>query len=292
MNPEDVSEKLSAALAGRLALQMSVSSLPVVEEWMDTGLTRWLDSVPLPMEMPDGSAPALVVSLGADGNLVKWSSSGRPEGIIPKLSDYLRRAGAVPGDFAKVDQAGQALEPAEVGSWIEIRPGSLETGWFFEDRMAIARVRDLLGEGAWMGELGSDTCVRVARGVGAKAAVEVTIPLAGADAGARSAAAQDVFRRFGFALDDVTSAGAGDPVAVAVRARGGAVESARLVLDRPSGQAAQVLASLVGVALVPAVGAVERAIASGGPVEAGVEKTAAGAQVIVSFVAGSGTTAN
>ena len=35
-----VNDRLSAALAGRLALQMSLSSLELVEEWMDTPMTR------------------------------------------------------------------------------------------------------------------------------------------------------------------------------------------------------------------------------------------------------------
>lgn len=149
MDSMDVSEILSAALAAKLAMQMSVSSLPVIEEWMDTPLTRWLDSVPLPMEMPGGESPPMVVSLGCDARLVRWSSGGLPEGMIPKLVEYLKRAGAVPGDFQKVDETGQALEPREVGSWIEVRPGVLSSGWFFEDReMPLGRLRALLGEGS------------------------------------------------------------------------------------------------------------------------------------------------
>ena len=149
MDPMDVSEVLSQSLATKLAMQMSVSSLPVIEEWMDTPLTRWLDSVPLPMEMPDGESPPMVVSIGSDARLVRWSAAGAPEGMIPKLVEYLKRAGAVPGDFQRVDESGQALEPRAVGSWIEVRPGSVATGWCFEDRaMPLGRLRSLLGEGS------------------------------------------------------------------------------------------------------------------------------------------------
>lgn len=288
LSPDDVSERLSAALAGRLALQMSVSSLEVVEEWMDTPLTRWLDSVPLPMEMPDGLSPSLVVALGTDGRLVRWSSGGAPEGIIPKMTDYLRRAGALPDDFKRVDEAGQALEPGEVGSWIEVRPGAVATGWYFEDRMATARVRELMREGDWMETLGS-TCLRVARSVGANPSVDVVVELMGDDRASRLASAAVVFARLGFSLDPANvGEGLGDALAVGVRARGGAVEAMRLIAVRPSGQGVAALCTAVSAALVPAITAVERSIAASGTAMVELERSAGGAAVVVSYIAGGG----
>jgi hypothetical protein len=282
----DVSEKLSAALAAKLAMQMSVSSLPVIEEWMDTPLTRWLDSVPLPMEMPGGESPDLLVSLGSDARLVRWSAGGLPEGIIPKLTDYLRRAGAIPGDFHKVDQAGQALEPREVGSWIEVRPGLVATGWFFEDRMPIGRLRELLGEGDWMDQLAVESCVRIARGIAANPAIDVTVELAGDDP---VAAAGALFSRFGFTLDQAAARSAlGSKLSVGVRARAGAVEAVRLSGAVPGGQAVAGLCAALGVELVPAIDMVERSIAAREAVMVDLEQTEAGSAVVVSFIAGSG----
>ncbi len=288
MDPMDVSEILSAALAARLAMQMSVSSLPVIEEWMDTPLTRWLDSVPLPMEMPGGESPPMVVSLGSDARLVRWSAGGLPEGMIPKLVDYLRRAGAVPGDFQRVDETGQALEPREVGSWIEVRPGTIATGWFFEDSaLPLARLRQLLGEGEWMEALGSDTCIRVARGIAADPAIDVTVGL-GEERGARLGRAADLFRRFGFTLDQAAAAVLGDDLTASVRARRGAVEAVRLSGALPGGQAVAAACSAAGVTLSPAINMVERSIAAREAIMVDLEAAAGGSSVIVSFVAGSG----
>jgi len=288
VEPMDVSELLSAALAAKLAMQMSVSSLPVIEEWMDTPLTRWLDSVPLPMEMPGGETPPMIVSLGSDARLVRWSSGGLPEGMIPKLVDYLRRAGAVPGDFQRIDETGQALEPREVGSWIEVRPGTITTGWYFEDSaMPLGRVRALLGEGEWMEELGSETCLRVARGIAADPAIDVTLEL-GADRGARLARAGDLFRRFGFAFDPAVAAALGDDLTAGVRARRGAVEAVRLSGALPGGQAAAAACSAAGLLLSPAVNMVERSIAAREVIAVDLEAAAGGSSVMISFIAGSG----
>ncbi|HEU5057633.1 MAG TPA: hypothetical protein VFU21_13960 [Kofleriaceae bacterium] len=288
MDPIDVSEVLSQALAAKLAMQMSVSSLPVIEEWMDTPLTRWLDSVPLPMEMPDGDSPPMVVSIGSDARLVRWSAAGAPEGMIPKLVEYLKRAGAVPDDFQRVDEAGQALEPREVGSWIEVRPGSIATGWLFQDRaMPLGRLRALLGEGEWMEDLGAESCIRVARGIAVAPAVEVTVEL-GSDRAACLARAGELFRRFGFAFDPATAAALGDELTAGVRARRGVVEAVRLSGALPGGQALAATCSAAGVDLSPAVNMVERSIAAREVIEVDVEAAAGGASVVVSFVAGSG----
>jgi hypothetical protein len=284
----DVSEILSAALAAKLAMQMSVSSLPVIEEWMDTPLTRWLDSVPLPMEMPGGESPPMVVSLGCDARLVRWSSGGLPEGMIPKLVEYLKRAGAVPGDFQKVDETGQALEPREVGSWIEVRPGVISTGWFFEDReMPLGRLRALLGEGEWMEELGVESCIRVARGIAANPAIDVMVEL-GADRAARVARAGELFRKFGFSLDPAVAAALGEDLTAGVRARDGAVEAVRLSGSLPGGQAIAAACSAAGLALSPAINMVERSIAAREAIAVDLEAAAGGSTVTVSFVAGSG----
>jgi hypothetical protein len=283
-----VSELLSAALAAKLAMQMSVSSLPVIEEWMDTPLTRWLDSVPLPMEMPGGETPPMIVSLGSDARLVRWSSGGLPEGMIPKLVDYLRRAGAIPGDFQRIDETGQALEPREVGSWIEVRPGTITTGWYFEDRaMPLGRVRALLGEGEWMEQLGCESCLRVARGIAAEPAIDVTFELGG-DRDARLARAGELFRRFGFAFDPAAAAALGDDLTAGVRARRGAVEAVRLSGALPGGQAAAAACSAAGLLLSPAVNMVERSIAAREVIAVDLEAAAGGSSVTISFIAGSG----
>ena len=289
----DVSDKLSEALAGRLALQMSVSSLEVIEEWMDTPLTRWLDSIPLPMEMPDGSSPPVMVLLGSDARRVRWSAGGAPEGFIPKLVDYLRRAGAHPGDFGQIDGAGQALEPAAVGTWIEVRPGAVETGWSFEDRMPVGRLRELLGEGDWMESVGAE-CVRVVRGIGAGPATELAVQVAGDDRAARQAAAVAAMERLGAPIDPAAIAPLGGDLFLAVRARGGVIDSVRLGGVRPDAGAAGAVCAALGLTMAPPIESVARAIGAGEPVLVELEREVPGnaATVHVGLLAGTIGAAN
>jgi hypothetical protein len=277
-----VNDRLAAALDQRLRLQISVSSVPIVEEWMDTPLTRWFDSVPLPPEMPDGEAPELVVSLGSDARLLRWRAGGAPAGVVPRLVDYLRRAGALPSDFRRLDELGQALEPAVVGSWIEVRPGAVATGWFVSDRMALARAREILGE-TWLEPIGDGVCLEIRRSVGADPITWVVIELAGAESEKRGAAG-DVLARLGLAFDHHAAASLGGELALGLRARRGRVVSSCLVASRPSAGAEQVCAAM-GMELSPAVGAVERAIGAGELVHVEVERSADGAAVVLEYVA-------
>jgi hypothetical protein len=188
-----------------------------------------------------------------------------------------------------VDETGQALEPGEVGSWIEVRPGTLTTGWFFSDRgMPIARLRELLGEGPWMEELGADRCIRVARGIATDPAIDVTVELEG-DRAARLARAGELFQRFGFALDQGAAAALGGDLSACVRARRGTVEAVRLAGALPGGQAMAAACSAAGVALSPAIDIVERSIAAREAIQVELEAAAGGSSVIVSFEAGSGS---
>ena len=283
-----VSDRLSEALAGRLALQMSVSSLPMVEEWMDAPLSRWLDSVPLPLEMPGGEGPPLIVAVGSDAQLLRWRAGGSAAGVVPKMVEYLRRAGALPADFSKVDGIGQALEPAVVGSWIEARPGVVATGWFVADRMDLNQLRGLLGEGDWMNGLSAagGPCLEVGRSIGDGAMTGMLVQLAG-DAAGKVAAAAEVFAGYGFAFDGGPAARFGDrELAIGVRARQGAVVSVRLVVERPGPGAAVEACTGVGLELAPAVTQVERSIGAGELIQLEIERSAAGPSVVVEYMAG------
>ena len=47
---------LQRALSVRLNLQIGLSQLAIVEEWMDIHLDRWLEHLPMPPDMPDAQA--------------------------------------------------------------------------------------------------------------------------------------------------------------------------------------------------------------------------------------------
>src|SRR5262245_66332108 len=55
---------LQRALSIRLNLQISLSQMPIVEEWMDIHLDRWLEHNPMPPDMPDGEGVSYLAMPG------------------------------------------------------------------------------------------------------------------------------------------------------------------------------------------------------------------------------------
>ncbi|MBT8493894.1 MAG: hypothetical protein KJO07_12650 [Deltaproteobacteria bacterium] len=169
MKPQD---KLTQALTQRLGMQISLSSLPVVEEWMDAKLNRWLESIPLPMEMPSGDAH-ITVAVAADMQELEWSAFGTPSGFIPKLAKYLDKSGAQKSDLDRINALGESFEPGYVGSWIRVVPGETSTGWQFEHDFEISALREHFGDGegpdavaAWLESSALGRCLNISSTLG------------------------------------------------------------------------------------------------------------------------------
>ena len=143
-------EELAQALSARLSMQIAVSSLPVVEEWMDSDMSRWLESIPMPLEMPSGDIAEFHVWVGSDLSRLWWNSHGDPGGYVAKLANYLSKSGARRGDIDLINSVGETFEPHEVGSWIHAEAGKLSTGWEFEHAFDIAALKGVLGESSGM----------------------------------------------------------------------------------------------------------------------------------------------
>src|SRR5262245_24859057 len=111
---------LSSALATRLKMQLALTGLTAVPESMDEDLDKWLESVPLPPDFPDGLDAELGVSLSADLRMITWRAAGHPSGYIPKLAKYFSDVGVSPPDIGKINDAGEGLRPNKIGSWIRI----------------------------------------------------------------------------------------------------------------------------------------------------------------------------
>jgi hypothetical protein len=136
---------LNRALQTRLALQISLSSLPTVEEWMDIHLDRWLEHVPMPPEMPAGHVASYLCGIGTDLQRVWWGSWGDPRGFVPKMADYFKLCNMAKSDEAILDQIGLTFEPQLVGSWVAVWGGKVVTGWHFWDPHEFARLEPLFG---------------------------------------------------------------------------------------------------------------------------------------------------
>jgi hypothetical protein len=164
-----IDSALSDALTRRLNLQISVSKLPVVEEWMDTKLGRWLDSIPLPPELA-GPPVQFLATVATDLSRVRWSAAADPSGVIPKLAAYLSQSKVSEEEIELINEIGGRLEPEMVGSWVEVRDGDVFTGWQMLDREDVAEVLGLIGDpgelAARIAAAGLTRCTRIARQVG------------------------------------------------------------------------------------------------------------------------------
>lgn len=137
---------LSRALSIRLNLQISLSSLPFVEEWMDVHLNRWMESVPLPPEMPMGHTASFSVLLASDLSRMAWRAHGHPTGFIPKMTKYFESCRMTNQDVVLLDHMGNTLEPRLVGSWVSVIGEQIETGWQFSDAHPFATIEPLFAD--------------------------------------------------------------------------------------------------------------------------------------------------
>jgi hypothetical protein len=131
---------LQRALSIRLNLQISLSQLPIVEEWMDIHLDRWLEHNPVPPE--DVSFLAM---LGSDLRRMWWGAWGAPAAFVPRMADYFKLCMMAKSDAALLDQVGEVLEPRLVGSWIGVWGGKVTTGWHFMDPQPWSKVEAMFG---------------------------------------------------------------------------------------------------------------------------------------------------
>ncbi len=227
---------LSVALATRLGLQISLSSLAIVEEWMDPKLDRWLESVPMPPEVPRGGRVRFVVAVGSDLGRLRWAAFGHPGGFIPKLADYLSKCGVSTQEVALINALGERFDPREVGSFIEVVPGTVRTGWQFLDTLPMHEVASLAGDdasalAAWCAGRGIERCVRLSRCISDRAYLETEVELSAGSAAELAATAADAFATFGLGpIGDVahTLASAEPTLSLIVRSSGGAVTRASL----------------------------------------------------------------
>jgi len=193
-------QDLQRALSLRISMQIAVSSIPAVEESMDIDLDRFLDSVPLPPEVPSGTAIDIEVTVGSDLQRMRWSAFGHPAGFIPKMADYLNRCGVQPVDIALINGMGDALQPSLVGHWVAIEDGAVRTGWQFREQRALAELQPFLGSEfavakmmAWAVRRDVDFYRGFARSIGKEPSSRVEVPLPGATAAEQLELARSAF---------------------------------------------------------------------------------------------------
>ncbi|HVK75044.1 MAG TPA: hypothetical protein VM734_17065 [Kofleriaceae bacterium] len=188
----------------RLNLQITLSNLPIVEEWMDIHLDRWLEHVPTPPEMPSGHAVSYLAMLGADLKRMWWGAWGDPAGLVPKLADYLKLCNIAKSDAAILDQMGEKLEPRLVGSWVGVWGGRVSTGWHFLDPQPWTKLEPLFGTHEakfllknWLHDAGVDRVERFTQAIGEGSFSEIEVRMPGATVDEQVGALVTGFAHFG-----------------------------------------------------------------------------------------------
>jgi hypothetical protein len=226
---------LQKALSVRLNLQISLSKLPIIEEWMDIHLDRWLEHIPTPTDMPDGEGVNYLAMLGTDLRRLWWGAWGDPRGFVPKLADYFKLCNIARSDAALLDQIGESLEPRLVGPWIGVWGGKVITGWHFWDPQPWPKIESMFGTHdakyrlkKWVEDHGIERIERFTQSIGDGAFSELELAVPGATVEAQVAALSDAFVQFTGApladpLVDRLRAVTAPQFALALRIRGGAI---------------------------------------------------------------------
>jgi hypothetical protein len=228
-------QALQRALSVRLNLQISLSQLPIVEEWMDIHLDRWLEHNPMPPDMPDGQGLSYLAMIGSDLRRLWWGAWGDPRGFVPKMADYFKLCNIAKSDATLLDRIGEALEPKLVGSWIGVWGNKVTTGWHFWDPQPWPKVEAMFGTHdakyrlkKLVEDLRVERIERFTQSIGDNAYSEIELAMPGSTADAQVAALSGAFTHFtGAPLDAAVierlRAITQPQFALAVRIRGGAV---------------------------------------------------------------------
>ncbi|HEY0192676.1 MAG TPA: hypothetical protein VGC42_16265 [Kofleriaceae bacterium] len=194
---------LQRALSVRLNLQIGLSQLPFVEEWMDIHLDRWLEHLPMPTDMPNAQAVSYLAMLGSDLGRVWWGAWGDPGGFVPKMADYFKLCNIAKSDAALLDQIGEHLEPKLVGSWIGVWGGKVTTGWHFWGSQPWDKVESMFGTHEakyqikkWVEDHGVERIERFSQSIGDAPFSEIELAMPGADVDAQVDALSAAFATF------------------------------------------------------------------------------------------------
>lgn len=222
------SESPNDLRALRARIRNALPTLPGSE-----ALLHWLDGLPLPTG-PAAEDLRLEVSVSADVQRVTLSATAPAAYLVTRTARFLAEADVSDKEMAFFASAFQELEPARLGSWIEIGPLGIDGGWLMPGPMLLDAARAFVPAGEpqeqlleWTRKHDITTCLLIKRSVGDHAPyTELVLPLPGGDVRSQLSLAQQGFEAMGaLGLPEAVSR------AVARHSRGAMSLSAWLVPD-------------------------------------------------------------
>jgi len=92
----------------------------------------WAESIPQRTELEEGGEIVFEVSASADLEKLSWRSSGPQHIFIQKMVDFFWNVGAPEEEIERLNEVGSEVNPAIIGSWIDMSSkGGMDGGWFF-----------------------------------------------------------------------------------------------------------------------------------------------------------------
>ncbi len=109
-------EELPLAQAGQ------AKSFQILQEWLQAVPVGAYDEQ-LPLEYK--------VSLTADLQQLTWWAAGLPGQLIGPMAAYFSQIGVSTSELERIRSLGEEIQPARLGSWMQMTPDSLDGGWYF-----------------------------------------------------------------------------------------------------------------------------------------------------------------
>ncbi len=215
-------------------------ALEVVEHWLD-------------LQPPNGGH--MVASTSGDLTRITLYSAGPPEEYAPVVGGFLAEGGANEAELTMLASAGEGLEAAQVGSWIELSKDGLDAGWYFPVNMTFHKARRFAPDnpvsaalGEWARRCGVQDCAQLRRSVDPdQAAAELTVVIPGDDPSHELALVQQGFKSvgapwFGPKVDRVIRAMGSLELLVVVAIGAVGLNAAGVLVPEPSEELLDVLA--------------------------------------------------
>lgn len=176
----------------------------VVEFWQ-----IWSESFP----PADGLSPSMAIEFEVSCSLsmekLKWRTCGPQNMFIQRMVDFFFDVGASENEIDRLNNIGALIEPAKIGSWIEMSDKQgMDGGWYFPVDMPIDKAIQASDSGEavekvkeWIGKHKIESCFAVGRDMGAmpprQTSMKINLPGPFAQ---QMESAIDAFQMFGFPM--------------------------------------------------------------------------------------------
>lgn len=206
--------RIEQAVTDRMRPLLALRHLEPLHSQWQASLLAWLRELPGPEEQDD-VIEYLDVTLSGRGDRFAVRALGPADRMIPGMAEFFGDMGASPDALERLGALGATLDPDTLGSWLEVRDGAANGGWWV-DAGSLAHLEAFLDDGAqwealrdWAQASGVEIFLEAGRSVAdGEGQLIATFPLPGDDALGQVQSALSLFDALGAAQppDDALAA--------------------------------------------------------------------------------------